>query len=163
MRYLGIVACHGTCPSIHGITRAFSYLPWQQAFSRQINFARSSKLQWLVVLLWFVVKVKSLSTSVAAMSEPSHENSPDSRSVNSSCSTDSNTDESPVTQKDSSRRVRRGPVRLERLVDRQRRANTFYRRKENLMKKVSNLVTYPTSCWNIFLTCNESSFDCEGI
>ena len=116
-----------------------------------------------VVWLWFVVKVKSLSTSVAAMSEPSHENSPDSRSVNSSCSTDSNTDESPVTQRESSRRVRRGPVRLERLVDRQRRANTFYRRKENLMKKVSNLVTYPTSFWNIFLTCNESSFDCEGI
>ena len=46
------------------------------------------------------------------MYEPSPENSPVSRSV-SSCSNGGNTDESPVTQRESVRRVRRGPVPLQ--------------------------------------------------
>ena len=56
---------------------------------------------------------KSLSASVTAMYEPS----PDSRSV-SSCSSGSNTDELPATQRESFKHVRRrwGPVRLGRQV-----------------------------------------------
>ena len=82
---------------------------------------------------------------------------------NQRCGSGSITDEPPVTQRESFRRVRRLPVSLERLVDRQRRANTYCRRKKNLMKMMSNFLTYPTSCWNILLIRNESSFDCERI
>ena len=82
------------------------------------------------------VLVKEGAFSCHGMYESSPENSPDSRSESS---ISSNMLESPVTLKESSGRIRRVNVRLERLVDHQRRSNTFYRRKENLMNKVSNL------------------------
>ena len=70
------------------------------------SFARSSKLQWLVAVRG-ELKVIEVLVNFSYRDELS----PDSRSV-SSCSSDSNTDELPVTQRESFKRVRRGPGRL---------------------------------------------------
>ena len=84
---------------------------WATSFFRgeKVSRARRSCSGWSGSGSWWNWKrSKSLSTSVTVMYESSPENSPDPRSV-CSCSSGSNTDESPVTERESFRRVRRGP------------------------------------------------------
>ena len=91
----------------------FSFCLGNKPFSRGKSFARSTKFAVVGVVgsgsWWNWKRSKSLSTSVTMMYESSPENSPDSRSVCCSSDRASNTDESPVTQRESSRRVRRRP------------------------------------------------------
>ena len=139
-----------------GNTLIFSFLFKFCALAKVAVVGTASRWNWK----WS----RSFTTSVTAIYEQSHKNSPDSMSV-SSCRSGSNTIESPVTRRESFRRVRSEPacVCRSRVVESQRRANTFCRLKKNLTKKVSYFETYRTLCWNIFLIRNESFFGSEGI